>query len=111
MRKACVHAAGTPCTDFSSQGKSEKTTGHTMLYFIVWAAQRLLLQEDGVLHENVPEFVVGILVTLLGSVSTGWGSAFGSCDAWAGSQAMELELRKLEDLAESIVNVRHSCSR
>ena len=68
LERAFVHAAGTPCTDWSSQGCRSQSNGKTMLYTLAWAAQRMILQEECILHENVPEFKVEILDMLLGAL-------------------------------------------
>ena len=60
-RRAMLHAAGTPCVAWSSQGQRVGTSGPTMLAFAAWVGQRLLLQEDAILHDNVPEFNVEVL--------------------------------------------------
>ena len=60
-RKAFLHCAGTPCVAFSAQGKREAASGATLLAFMSWAGQRLMLQEQCILHENVQQFGVNIL--------------------------------------------------
>ena len=85
LSTAKVHIAGTPCTDFSKQGKEMKLAGVTMLYLLAWIALRLALQEPVIVQENVTEFPTAILTEYLGryyfidtctedSMSFGWPS-------------------------------------
>ena len=59
--KAHIHVAGPPCVDWSPQGVHKRTDGPTTSAPLAWACQRLLLQEDFILHENVQNFPVAIL--------------------------------------------------
>lgn len=55
-KKATTHWSGEPCVDHSSQGKQQGLGGKTMLVHLVWVAQRLLLEEDGIFHENAKKY-------------------------------------------------------
>lgn len=50
---AMVHAAGTPCPAHSSLGLGLQDRDFTIVCTMAWVAQRLLLQEPMILHENV----------------------------------------------------------
>ena len=68
-RRAKIHIAGTECIYFSSQNPGRPgTNGPRMVYFFVWIAQRRLLKEPYVLHENVEQFPPQFLVDLLGDL-------------------------------------------
>ena len=56
-----LHLAGTPCTDYSVKGEQLRQAGLTFILFLCWVAQRLLLQEDIIVQENVPQFPVEVL--------------------------------------------------
>eukprot|EP00959_Pyramimonas_sp_CCMP1952_P142084 2974228-Pyramimonas_sp.AAC.1 len=65
--RARIHIAGTPCPDWSpQQNDRDGMSGCTILPFYVWCAQRRLLQESGILRENVEGFPVALLVQNLG---------------------------------------------
>ena len=66
-KRANRHTAGPPCVAFSPQGSNEGLCHASTLAFLVWVAQRLLLDEDGILFENVPEFPFEVLVAICGS--------------------------------------------
>ena len=67
-RRAIVHVAGTPCVDWSAQwAKRLRECGPSMLATLVWLAQRLLVAEPLLVHENVKGFDVGLLVAALGN--------------------------------------------
>ena len=63
--RCVLHVAGTPCIAWSTMGTRCGASGPTLLCFMVWAFQRLLIQEDAVLHENTPEFNSDLLLELL----------------------------------------------
>eukprot|EP00959_Pyramimonas_sp_CCMP1952_P288809 6040087-Pyramimonas_sp.AAC.1 len=65
--------AGTPCPMWSRQRRRSSSmldfkTRQDFLVFVCWAAQRLLLQEDLVVHENVKDFPIWLLETIFASV-------------------------------------------
>ena len=60
---------GTPCVDWSSNGKRRELQGAALIAFIAWIAQRLLLAEPAILHENVPRFPVELLILLFGEIN------------------------------------------
>ena len=64
--RAMIHIAGPPCVDWSPQGHQKGWDGNTVAPFLAWIAQRLKVQEDGILHENVPNFKPEALAALLG---------------------------------------------
>ena len=66
--KAHIHVAGPPCVDWSAQGLHKRTNGPTTSAFVAWACQRMLLQEDFILHENVQNFPVAILEHVFGDI-------------------------------------------
>ncbi|CAK0807139.1 unnamed protein product [Prorocentrum cordatum] len=62
-----LHTAGTPCVVWSPQGPQVGVDDlEFLLCFLAWCSQRLLIKEDGILHENVPEFPVNLLDMMLG---------------------------------------------
>lgn len=67
MRKmASVHCAGTSCTAFASIGKQLGVRDATILPFLSWVCQRIILQEPLILHENSKNFPVQLLQRFLG---------------------------------------------
>jgi hypothetical protein len=68
LSQAVLHVAGTPCIAWSRLGLRCGAKGATALAFFVWITHRLLLQEDAILHENVPEFEAQLLEALLGHI-------------------------------------------
>lgn len=66
-RRASIHVAGTPCVAWSPQGLQEGTSHSEVIAFLAWACQRLLLDEDAFLHENVPEFPESLLQYVFGA--------------------------------------------
>jgi site-specific DNA-cytosine methylase len=65
--RASLHIAGTPCIAWSSFGSRCGASGMTALCFFTWVAQRLVMEEDAILHENVPEFEPALLERVFGS--------------------------------------------
>ena len=51
-----IHIAGTPCTDFSPQGKCEGLSGITMKYLLTWCRIMLELRIPIIVTENVKSF-------------------------------------------------------
>ena len=49
-------------------GQKAGASGVTVLCYFTWVGQRRVLQEDAVLHENVPEFPVELLQRNLGDL-------------------------------------------
>eukprot|EP00959_Pyramimonas_sp_CCMP1952_P433774 9083439-Pyramimonas_sp.AAC.1 len=71
LHRADIHIAGTPCPDWSPQQNQRLGEhGPTSLAYYAWCATRRLIQEPGILHENVPEFPVSCLERVLqGTIS------------------------------------------
>ena len=67
-RAADLHAAGTPCTDWSMRGLMQKANGSTWKSFLCWTARRWDFQEPVVLQENVQGFDAGVLNHYLGEI-------------------------------------------
>ena len=61
IKQASIHTAGTECVAWSPQGAKGGTAGKRALPWYTWCAQRRLIQEDYILHENVPEFPLSLL--------------------------------------------------
>lgn len=61
-----IHVAGTPCVAWSNLGLQIAVSGATALAFWSWIAHRRLLQENFIVHENVPTFNADVLIDLLG---------------------------------------------
>ena len=61
-----VDMTGTPCQDFSQQGHREGPQGKQMWVFLAWVAAVLASDAAVVIHENVPQFWVELLVQHLG---------------------------------------------
>ena len=55
--------AGTPCVDFSGMpgGIRLGAIGSAAVPYFTWLALRLLLQEDIIVHENVPGFLIELI--------------------------------------------------
>lgn len=51
--KASLHFAGPPCVDFTPQGQRDGLWGKAFAITCIWVAQRVLLQELNIFHENV----------------------------------------------------------
>ena len=66
-RRANIHCAGTPCVDWSNMAGAmrEGSTGKACLAFLVWAGQRVKLQEEVIIHENVEEFPAASMFSML----------------------------------------------
>ena len=62
------HTAGTPCQDFSSLGSRKQTCGPRMVFFFAWVALVRNLLFPVLVHENVPEFGIDLLVQTLGDL-------------------------------------------
>ena len=60
LTAASIHTAGTPCVTFSKmpgdRPGTKKGAGYGVLSFMIWVAQRLMLQEQAILHEHVGGF-------------------------------------------------------
>ena len=54
--RAAIHVAGTPCTDHSSYGSRLRDQGKCYILYLAWIAQRRLLRETIIIHENVTAF-------------------------------------------------------
>lgn len=50
--------AGSPCTDHSLIGQGAALDGLTCIFFLIWVALRLVLQEAVIIHENVINFPI-----------------------------------------------------
>ena len=66
VKRAQLHVAGTECIAWSSQGQRQGLNDRRIVIFMAWAAQRRQIQEELVLHENVPQFPPSCLQQLLG---------------------------------------------
>ena len=55
------HAAGTPCTDFSSQGLQQGLSGVTTLYLLTWMSLMNGLEPSVIAQENVAAFPTDVL--------------------------------------------------
>ena len=64
---ATVHAAGTPCVDWSTQPGASHLgeAGTSALAWCCWIAQRLLLREEAILQENVGSFPEQLLASVV----------------------------------------------
>ena len=56
MPSSRLHITGTPCTDFSTQGKGDGLDGVTMKYLLVWCRIMLELRIPIIVTENVKTF-------------------------------------------------------
>ncbi len=76
LRRAQLHVAGTERIYFSICSPTKPgTRGARTVYFIAWAAQRLRVEEEFILHENVEPFPPEMLLELLGDKYLMIGSA------------------------------------
>jgi hypothetical protein len=67
LRAAHLHVAGSPCVDFSMLNLTRKASaGSKMHLFWCWVLQRRTLQEQVLIHENVPSFGLSLLESSLG---------------------------------------------
>ena len=68
--RAFIHCAGPPCVDWSTQNtRGERGQfGPTFLVTLTWCAQRLLIKEPVLLHENILAFDLEVLIACLGAV-------------------------------------------
>ena len=64
LKNGCglIHLAGSPCVDYSEMGNGEGVAGHTIAYFLTWAAIRRKVQEPVIIHECVREFCEWLLL-------------------------------------------------
>ena len=62
VKRAHHHSAGTPCIAWSPLGLRNGLSGSSALAYLSWVAQRRRVQEDTILHENVKEFPVELLM-------------------------------------------------
>ena len=65
-KSAELNISGSPCVAWSTMGTRAGANGVTLLCFMTWVYQRLLLEESAILHENTPEFNSELLVRMLG---------------------------------------------
>ena len=66
-KRACCHAAGPPCIDWSSQWRGHtQQLGSSFLPTIAWIAQRLTLLEEFIVHGNIAAFPAALLEDLMG---------------------------------------------
>ena len=68
VTRADVHAAGTPCTDFSMRGQLQGLDGKTTVHLFAWIILRLLMEEPYVIQENVQGFTTSVLADTMGHV-------------------------------------------
>ena len=66
LRKAQVHMAGTPCTDWSHMGKRMGAVGAAMLAFMLWVVHRALLQESIVIQDSIVKVQCSKHIILIG---------------------------------------------
>ena len=69
--RCAIHVAGPPCVDWSpqnSRSKEKRQFGPSFLALLAWCAQRLLIMELVLIHENVLAFDINVLVSCLGAV-------------------------------------------
>ena len=59
-KRGSCHVAGTPCTDWSPQGKCRGLAGRTSGFFLIWCVMRLLLKELVLILENVSALPVAV---------------------------------------------------
>ncbi len=59
-KRGSCHVAGTPCTDWSPQGKCRGLAGRTSGFFQIWCVMRLLLKELVLILENVSALPVAV---------------------------------------------------
>ncbi len=66
LKVASCHLGGTPCPDWSPQGKERGEDGTDLMSTMAWAAMRWELEEDFWVNENVhkfpPRVVLGVLL-------------------------------------------------
>ena len=62
------HEAGTPCVDFSAQGKEDGFEGKSTIALLCWISMRLLFQEAHVVQENVRNMVISVFSEFLGDI-------------------------------------------
>ena len=67
LQRAMIHAAGSPCPDWSALGLHRHAQGTDILCTLVWFALRLHLKEVFIIHENVPAFPVEWFDRFLGA--------------------------------------------
>ena len=71
-KRVCVccptdgHCAGTPCTDFSSQGSQDGISGVTTMFLLVWMSLMNGLEPSVIFQENVETFPVDVMKRALG---------------------------------------------
>ena len=70
LEPALLHAAGTPRPAWSSQRchVASASGRHDFIVFLVWVALRRLVQEEAIIHENVPQFPVNSREIVLGDM-------------------------------------------
>ena len=68
----CLAVAGTTCTDLSRYGLRRQFSGQAAAPYWAWIRQRQHLQEDVVIHENVPAFPVHMLEKHLQGTHSIW---------------------------------------
>lgn len=66
IRPTHLHAAGTPCTPFSTQGAQNGNDDPCVLFLLVWMALMNKILPEGVLQENVSGFISSLLSDLMG---------------------------------------------
>ena len=66
--RATVHAAGTECPAWSSQGQHGGCSGTRVLVWVSWIAHRRAVQEPIIFHENVEGFPIQLLREELGDL-------------------------------------------
>ena len=67
-RESRMHIGGPPCTDWSTMGTRQGQYGPAAFASALWLIQRIMLKEQLVVHENVPEYDTHLLEIALGSI-------------------------------------------
>ncbi len=102
--RAVLHVAGPPCVDWSPQwAKRLRELGPNFLATIAWLAQRLVILEPVVVHENVIGFDVGILIAALdGHYAVFTASMCFSALGWPVKRLRRITICIRKDLLQSV---------
>ena len=68
VKRAQLHVAGTECIAWSAQGQRQGVNDPRVVIFMAWIGQRRQIQEEIILHENVPQFPLSCMQQLLGDL-------------------------------------------
>ena len=94
MKTACVHVAGTSCTDFSAIGKGDAEHGMTYSHLLIWASHRKQLQEPVIVQENVCNFPRETLLELLPEYEWCFGIVEPNMYGWPIRRARQWAVRR-----------------